>query len=424
MISCIKCSTSNTLDSTFCRKCGAVISEIDIQEARTELEKLVEDGNHAFNENRTDDALAIADSVLVSDPVNTSALWLKAICHERRGEIPLALECSDRIVELNPDSELDKIRRTQLRNKLNNTLIIHDEPDRKMAMMGAAAAVILVICIGLLTANLIQGRNQPPAVVADHVVTDPSTSVENPPMTQQAPGTDATSVIQSNQNPGNQFVPGPGDEGAITRSNPNGDPVSNPPAPQFRAPTLPSGNANGPLPIASGSKSGIGEVGPVTPVYTGSVPVNPTSNGASKGTDDPDGTNFAVNNDPTPPADDPGQIVINVHNNPSPGAQPSGASANGAEALNRTALQAFQLGNYSQAANLFEQALRQGGDPVRINQRLGQALERLGRTGEAIDAYRRGVQAGEAAIAQGKPNPAGIRASMDSSQQALKKLGG
>jgi hypothetical protein len=48
----------------------------------------------------------------------------------------------------------------------------------------------------------------------------------------------------------------------------------------------------------------------------------------------------------------------------------------------------------------------------------------MGRSGDAIDAYRRAVQAGEAAIAQGKPNPAGIRATVESSQQALKHLGG
>ena len=98
MISCKQCGTHNGLDSTFCRKCGTVIGETEIQEGRAKLDILTAEGNAAFTEGRTDEALAVADSVLLSDPDSVPALWLKAICHERRDEIAEALDCADRIV--------------------------------------------------------------------------------------------------------------------------------------------------------------------------------------------------------------------------------------------------------------------------------------------------------------------------------------
>jgi tetratricopeptide (TPR) repeat protein len=422
MIACAKCSTTNSLDSTFCRKCGAEMPESEILEAREKLEVLVTDGNHAFNESRTDEALAIAESVLVSDPNSTSALWLKAICHERRGEIPLALECADRIVELNPDSDLDRIRRTQLRNKLNVSLNVVEVPDRRFAMLAAASVVVLVVCVGFFTAYAVQNRSAAPGIVADNSKTNAPSTAETlnqaiDPEAQANPNAETA----AGGNPNNTVI-GPDDVAPI-RSNTG---VAPPPSQINRAsdnspsiqlpPALGSGSQ---LPAVGGSSSALeGSIGPAQPPKVHIEETTPPKS------DDPP-TTFAVGGDADAKTD-PGQIEIKVHNGGPRNTVSGGtsSSANGVEALNRTATQAFQVGNYSQAANLFEQAIRSGGDPVRLNQRLAQSYERLGRNGDAIDCYRRAVQAGEAALAQGKANPAGIRSTIESCQQALKKLGG
>ncbi len=98
--------------------------------------------------------------------------------------------------------------------------------------------------------------------------------------------------------------------------------------------------------------------------------------------------------------------------------------ANGREALTRAARQQYQLGNYASSAAAYERALKSGGDTGSLNQRLGQAYERLGRTGDAASAYERAARAHEAALASGKGDKERTKAALDSCRQALKVLKG
>jgi len=96
---------------------------------------------------------------------------------------------------------------------------------------------------------------------------------------------------------------------------------------------------------------------------------------------------------------------------------------NGVQALVRTANAQYEIGNHAQAANTYERALKAGGDPGMVNQRLGQAYDRMGRKGEAIAAYDRSIAALEAAIASGKGDTSRLKNALDSAKQARKAAG-
>jgi tetratricopeptide (TPR) repeat protein len=418
----------NSLDSTFCKKCGAAVSEEDVLEARAKLSALIAEGNHAFNEGRTDEALAISESVLQADPESTTALWLKAICHERHGDVAMALDCAEKIVELNPDSDLDKIRRNQLRSKLTASVSVYERPDKRLATLGAVAAGVLVICMGVLAANIVAGRTPTETVAYNDAapnLIDPQNSSNQTGQPENSTRTGAGQSQAGNPDPSQSQTqpptdpaltnsPGMGDvpaEGSRPKPNLNTN-TSNPQPSNYSGSTLPIAEENQPEPIRIDPND-------IRPINSGGKPDPQPTEPKRGGDSDPE--TFAAN-----AQQDQGTIDINVYND-NKTSKPTTASmsnTNGLEALTRTAYQAYQLGNYQQAANLFQQALRNGGNPVSLNQRLGQSYERMGQVGDAVDAYRRAVQAGQAALAQGKANPAGIQTVIDSCQQALKKLGG
>jgi tetratricopeptide (TPR) repeat protein len=423
MISCKQCGTHNSLDSTFCRKCGTEIGEAEIQEGRAKLEMLTSEGTTAFNEGRTDEALAVAESVLLSDPDSIAALWLKAICHERRDEIAQALECADRIVELNPDSELDRIRRNQLRSKLSSQLQVFEKPDRRIALVGAVAACVLVLCVGALAANMARSGSNPERVAQSSGPGNPLLQQQDvPPAGQSSPNPNQGQVGQPTGQDGSapqvnavQGTPNqtnsplrPGDVGAIGQSNEAGPPTtSRIKIPEFGGDTLPEVDGNG-------------SVRPIDPRDLAVRTTNTGNEGAPpvrKNDDEPK----PMNPPTTVPEEDPGTIEITVHNGG--GSKSTGSDSNGAKSQSLTANAAYELGNYNKAASLFEQAIRSGGDPVGLNQRLGQTYERLGRTGDAVEAYKRAITAGEAALGSGRGNPDRIRSAVESCQQALRKLG-
>ena len=198
MIACKHCSTPNSLDSTFCKKCGTAVPADQKREAALQLDKLVDEGLAALNAGRTAEALAIADSAVASDPSHLGALHLKSAIHERRGEIADALESAERIVELNPDSELDRIKRNGLRNSLLSAST-PVQPDRRVAAVAALAAMILVACVGVVLAR---NRNEAaPSAVATNVAPLGAGTLTDSPVivkpTQATPAPDPQTATQT-----------------------------------------------------------------------------------------------------------------------------------------------------------------------------------------------------------------------------------
>ena len=446
MVSCRQCATLNTLDSAYCRKCGVALPAEDVTEAQAKLDSLVAKGFTSFNEGRTDEALAIAENALDSNPTMVLALSLASDVFVRRGDLATALDYADKVVELNPDSDLDRIRRNQLRTRIQSEIRVA-EPDRRSAMVAAVAAVVLVGCIGAIGAKFL---SQPKAEDKTGVVANltPSQNLVNPtgtlgaansnPTTGSTPAAGGTGV--GNGTPSNIQNTGGGDTGNENR----GDETTNSgysdrrrndgnqsfPLSRFNGDSLPAVGSTTVTPLRPNVPEG-GSVDPQPQPET-----NPTSE-ANKIKTDPGKTTEKGLSVPPEPEPDPGQITISVRrpgtssprvNNTAGGTVPvTGAepiSGAGVQALLRSASQQFQAGNLTASATSYERALANGADPISTNQRLGMVYERLGRNGEAINAYNRVIQAAQTVLGSGSGNSSRIQNALDTAKQAVRALGG
>lgn len=397
MLACKHCSTPNSLDSTFCKKCGTAVPADEKREAYAQLERLVSEGLIALNAGRTAEALAIAESAVQSDPTHLGALNLKSATHERRGEIAEALESAERIVELNPDSELDRIKRNGLRTALLNST----QPttiDRRLTLTVAVSVAALVLCAGVYAVR----RSSAPVPVASndqpHLIVEPPVAANvNPaqnvsmPTTQTAPNTNNVPPV----------------------STPRGD-ISLPRDPGMTA--LPSPEeGNGPLQVD--------RIPPYESPKQNPPEGQPTNPPKKKG-DDPDPVTLPGPIAKTDPEDDPGQIEISVSGGSKKfgGSVPIGESrTNGSVAYARVGEERFGLGDYAGAATNYEKAISGGGgDAVQLNLRLAQSYSRLGRNSEAATAYERCKSAAENALASGRGNRERLQAARDAAEAGLR----
>lgn len=435
MVTCKNCSSANSLDSAFCKKCGANLPEDEITAARERLELVVADGLKIFSAGRVDEAMQIADQAVAANPHSKAALSLKAMCHERRGEISDAIECHERVLDLDPDSMIDRIKVKDLRNLLVTRSSIAAVPDRRMAIAGAVAAFVLVASIGVLAARTANREEVPQKMASNIASSELPNSVQNSVQNtngQPDGGQTSTGVPGGGtaQQPQDQHVQQP----AGAQQQPTGTRPLNDRS-EIQLPDAPSG---GTLPRPTNSMPPREISGPITftkddlkPILSQRGPTKPTSTGVPNPTTnhDPDPTP-TEDRSTAPPVkrDAPGIMEIKVvgrgGQSTDGGSAPSSAGGNGVEALMRTARSQYQLGNWASAAQSFERALRAGGDPASGNQRLAQCYEKLGRTAEAVAAYNRAIDAFQSALGSGSGDKDRIQSALDSCRQAVKVLGG
>lgn len=414
MIVCKHCSTKNGIESRFCKSCGLELGDEDRDRARAELEQLVADGYSMLGQGRTEEAALVAEKVLEENPDFPEALSLLGMCHERNLDRIAALECYERVVELRPDSALDKIKVQQMRNAISREAKDAPKPNRTVALAGAAAAVILVASVGGIVATMIT-RPASASVVKAEEDANPTGAPFS--AAQTSPRGEPTK-----QTPGIGDVPAVG-EGPTGTSNSGGQGV--PPRVQGNAPSvLPNVNntAVGNTTIGGGEPSV--DEGNV-PFKVGDVRVEVPQGGATKpDPNEPGQEGNRTGGQAEPVKEDPNQgIEINVHKPSSNGGGGADANANegGLTTLMKVAQDKFLLGKYGEAATAYEKALRIGGDPGRIHQRLGQCYERLGRNADAIAAYSRAESALQSAVNGGRTS---ARAPLESVKQALQNLRG
>lgn len=400
VVSCNKCGKSNSLDSKFCRSCGAAIIEADVLLAKEQNEALINDGYRLLNENRQDEAEILATTVVDNDPSSISALALLGDCHERVGRYDEALACYEKIVELNPDSALDKVRVTHLRKLLTNrALESNSGSNSRSALLAAIAAVVLVGSVGAIialattrsstktVATITPGEVQPAGIPLQGF--GPNLGSIQPPVDG------AESVGEPKTTPPTAGSTPPVNSGA--NSTTGGRPVP---------PVDPSGTLPNPVGNGKTVNPNEGTVAPWQPFGKGPVSIEKS-----------DGTGAAA----PPNLDNPDPRVDNTANSTVPAKQAapepvieiraSGGSAKvtqgggeiespggavKADTLIRVARNQFMTGNYAGAADAYEKALRAGAPAGSTNQRLAQCFEKLGRTSEAIAAYGRAAKAFDA----------------------------
>jgi tetratricopeptide (TPR) repeat protein len=396
MVRCPDCETPNSVDSKFCKFCGAALPEEELVGAQVKLTELLNEGYRIFNEGRTDEALLVAESALESSATSTQALSLKAMCCERTGELAEALELYEKVVELNPESALDKIKVTHLRNQLNAKVVEVPPFTRKKALIAAVATGVLVISVGAILAATMGGQKSPTAMKTD-------TSDDQKELAFTQPNTPA--VAQ-------QTTPKKESSSGIDES---GSGVVIPPQ---------TFSKSGQMPVVIGTQTGYE---PVTP--TGIIPNTSDPNNRKP---DPDSTENRVKpNDRTDPPpkpedtkkEDTGIIEITVHHTNdrgNGGGSDSTSRPNELKVLLRTASDQFILGDFARAAKTYEKALQAGGNQATLNQRIGQCYANLHRTSEAINAYTKAVAAYKDALT--RSNSPVLRSGLDACQNALKLL--
>ena len=419
MISCPKCATSNTLDSAFCRKCGAALPQDLVQAEQVKLEELVALGMTAFSEGKTDEAQAIAENAVISNPNYADAHALKGMVHERKGEYAEALDALETVVALNPDSAIDKIKLNQLRTTIANRAAKEPESDKKYAWVMGISAAVLVLCVGVLIAKY-GFNNTPPAGTTDSRLLANNGPQFNPTNTRstadQEQGTVQRPPVTTNQgSPSEGNRPGAGDVPSVGGNT----------SPQVRTgtglkpytgPPINAGDTGGSLPPVTVNPGDI--TNPQVDRQDPRPPVKKTEN-----IDPP-----VERKDPPKSKDNPGYISITdagtTDPKPSAGGSESIDKGNGRETLVRVGDELYNGGDLAGAAKAYERALASGADHGRYNQRLGDIYRRLGQKSEAVAAYERALEVFQSRKAAGKGDPDATQRSIDSCQQAIKVLKG
>ncbi|MDQ2800183.1 MAG: tetratricopeptide repeat protein, partial [Armatimonadota bacterium] len=273
---CHECGTSNTLDSKYCKECGAKINDgyrtmmlsvQDIESLQSEDEqgRLAKFLDMAFWHNEAgniDAAIRASESALAINPKSTTAHSLLGTLYEKKGEDAQAIQHFETVLTLNPDSAADAAKLAQIRSGVHvravpapaaqrwlppavvalgptlkdkwGTLLSSDQEQpltfKRKPLYAAGAAGAAVLVIGLL------------ALRPASSVQSASKVIVTPPLAQSAfapravPGVDATTTTTAPP-----FVLPPGVGGSVPLSStftaPN--PFRETPAPRAAAPSLP-----------------------------------------------------------------------------------------------------------------------------------------------------------------------------------------
>ncbi|MFN3730191.1 MAG: tetratricopeptide repeat protein [Fimbriimonadaceae bacterium] len=419
MIKCSACSTPNSVDSKFCKHCGGALPDAAIEDAQRSLENLSAEGYKLFEQGRVEEAFEVAITVIGDDPENSTAWALKGMCLERRGKIADALEAYEEVVRLNPDSSLDRIKVTHLRKKLAAVAAGAPEQDRRRALGLAIAAAAFVIAVGSIAGALVVS-NQQARAAADankpdetlvafnsNAGTPSNPQFQSPPQNQQVQQPQGTQTQPPVNNPAPRTgFPGGGLSGQIGAST-----------------VLPNVNLGG-TSISPLRPDGIEEVTPPPTVQRSDridpdpVTFNPPTSQIA---------NTTTTQEQTAPTGRRLNPTMEIRpTNPGTGAsagESSGTSRNQAAALRRTADELYLRHDYERAASTYQAALNAGADPARVNQRLGDCYQYLGRKQEALAAYERSERAILSQIERGD-NSALLQTMLESVRQAIKVLRG
>lgn len=394
MICCQACSKTSTLDSRFCRACGIELSAEAINAARLAHTELIDSGIGRLAEGRTEEALLIAQEALDQDPASADAYALLGDAHERKGNLSKALDAYEKVVELNPDSPLDRVKLTYLKDTVNKAPA--PAKRRPLALISAAATTVLVMSVGSMLAVAANKPTTPINVPADEPISNQ--------MVNSAP-----QVNRQESKPTQPEQAKPAESEGTTKIEPplTKDHETTPSERVNRAPIETTDSrpvapmrVNGPIGTAVPEK----QQKPATP---------------ARNVGDPDPA--PVN---SKPAKNNGVIDIR----PSEGSESDGQSstdgANDANNMMRVGRQHFMTGDYERAADAYDRALASGADPALVNQRLAQCYEKLGRKSEAISAYNRAAEAYKRRIENGSGDKARNQAAMDACRAAIRVLGG
>lgn len=404
MIECPSCGRVNTLDGKFCHACGTELPEATLVEKLVENAEFVAEGRRLLEAGKVEEARMVAEAALQADPSSSAALTLLGECLEEQKLPDEALVCYERLLEMNPQSALDRIKVMHLRKVIASAPRPRAKRRNLIALIAACSAMALVGTVGViwLLTRPSEGDTQSPryanlGAIQNAEPFDPSLPATDPGATGRnpAPGRGEQADTQQPPNENNPQlrrepppITGPGLRGALPEVTPNGATV----------------NLDAPSRL---------EIKPISPDLTAQPPTTSS------------GRDLDPKPEPGPNSSEPPAIVDIRPSNPTgkeptAGSEPLVRDPNEANVLIRVARQHFLMGEYAKAADAYSKALAAGADPGPTNQRLAQCLEKLGQRSAAASAYERAMRAYEAALNSGKGDPAKLKAALDACRQAAK----
>lgn len=370
--------------------CGHPLDAAEPQPAEAAtVEEMVQDGYRLLAEGKEEEALFVAKAALAKAPDDPSALALKGMALEALDDIPGAIACFERIVELNPTSTLDRIKLEQLQRRLYDTPSLYEPRESSWpAVLAGIGATLVVAALGVLLA-LTRGGPQP---VASNV---PEVSAF-----QSSPSAPA---------PSQPTNPPPATGTQTQEPSAGGNAPSPLQRPSFSAPNY--GSANAPLIITPDSMNGaLPAVGPSGTTQEQTPPPNETR--------------------PTQPAKEPGDdnviqpkeepkntgiIRITPHQDRS---ESSGSGALESENIYRIALEKMKAGDYRGAIADFQKSLSGSSQPALTHQLIGRCYRNLGDFENAKAHLRRALQLFESSKAPG------AQAGAEACRRELAAIGG
>lgn len=155
---CTECGTKNSIDSKYCKECGAKINDgyrtmmlslddlraIDDQKNQDRLTKLLDMAFWHNEAGNIDAAVLACEAALAIHPHSTTAHSLLGTLYEKRGNDAKAVEHLQAVVTLNPDSAADSAKLDQLRRGVHVKAVAPPPLSRWLppALAGLSAAGI------------------------------------------------------------------------------------------------------------------------------------------------------------------------------------------------------------------------------------------------------------------------------------------
>ncbi len=126
---CQECNTGNSVDSKYCKECGAKINsgyrtmmlsiqDLPLNQSDEDVEKLTRLLDMAFWHNQAgnqDAAITACEAALALNPNSTTAHSLLGTLYEKTGQDEKAIRHFESVLSLNPESEADAAKLDQLR---------------------------------------------------------------------------------------------------------------------------------------------------------------------------------------------------------------------------------------------------------------------------------------------------------------------
>jgi len=428
-MNCPECQTRNPIGSRFCRLCGTALAvpagslaeeearQAELERAREQGAELLARAHRHLERHEVDAAIPLVEEAARLLPESTAAHSLLAIAYERAHRSDDAVRVMERVVELNPDSEVDRDKLDRLRRGVHFVPEIVAEPEvgfdwkRVLPWAAGAGAMILVLGVGSWLT-----RPNPPARTTSQPRVPPINPqvVGNPLASPTTPG-NVTLLPTAPINNGDPFVrqnppmnPAPPTPDPAQGANPGPSaPPVNPPAVGNALPGLGGNPQAGQTPETS--------IRPVPPVVIApqgtanripreSISATPPPDGGQGGTiaAGPPAGGAADTTSAAPPGQR-GYIRVEFHdkNNPSGkrdddsnGSVRSGGprpDPGGDPMLKAQAMQS--AGKWREAIAWFRNAQFAGADPGECQQGIALCHQRLGEWDNARASYKRALDA-------------------------------